>query len=175
MAIWNIARRSYGRRTLEIRIGRKTRRHHDADARLRRRASGGLSRVRGNYSNTRADRQLCASRCRAKSGQHHNHYANRGTQVKSSTLRNADCHISSSCGICGKESIGAIRQNFPVIESAKTLASMLKHCFYCRRLYARDKATSPGLEAFTAAGVFGLDGTSRFVREDIGRHVPSIR
>ena len=27
--------------------------------------------------------------------------------------------ISSSCGICGKESIAAIRQNFPPIESAK--------------------------------------------------------
>ena len=32
---------------------------------------------------------------------------------------------------------------------------MLKHCFYYRRYYARDKATSPGLEAFTQNEIFG--------------------
>ena len=47
---------------------------------------------------------------------------------------------------------------------------MLKHCFYYRRYYARDKATSPGLEAFTQLAFSDLDGTARIVREDIGRH-----
>jgi len=43
-----------------------------------------------------------------------------GTQVKLNSAQRFGT-ISSSCGICGKESIGAIRQNFPVIESAKDI------------------------------------------------------
>ncbi len=78
--------------------------------------------------------------------------------------------ISSSCGICGKSSIAAIRQNFPPIESARdvriateTLASLPE----LLREHQGDFARTGGIHA---AGIFDLNGQPKIVREDIGRH-----
>lgn len=77
--------------------------------------------------------------------------------------------ISSSCGLCGKESIDAIRQNFPAIESKsfririETLLSLPKQL----RDHQSDFARTGGIHA---AGVFSADGEPLIVREDIGRH-----
>jgi FdhD protein len=78
--------------------------------------------------------------------------------------------ISSSCGICGKESIAAIRQNFPPIVSAKnvridieTLLSLPSRLSELQGEFAR----TGGIHA---AGIFDLKGESKIVREDIGRH-----
>ena len=78
--------------------------------------------------------------------------------------------ISSSCGICGKESIGAIRQNFPVIESAKDIRIDVETLLLLPSLLREGQSDFARTGGIHAAGVFGLDGTSRFVREDIGRH-----
>lgn len=90
-----------------------------------------------------------------------------GVQVKSAQRFGT---ISSSCGICGKESIAAIRQHFPPIELAKevrihfeTLLSLPSQL----RQGQSDFARTGGIHA---AGLFRLDGTPRLVREDIGRH-----
>jgi FdhD protein len=77
--------------------------------------------------------------------------------------------ISSSCGLCGKESIDAIRQNFLPIRSMalrieiRTLLSLpqLLH------EHQSDFARTGGIHA---AGIFDSDGKSLIVREDIGRH-----
>ena len=77
--------------------------------------------------------------------------------------------ISSSCGLCGKKSIDAIRQNFPAIRSTscridiETLLSLPEKL----RASQSDFARTGGIHA---AGIFLIDGRPRIVREDIGRH-----
>src|SRR5215469_8619086 len=77
--------------------------------------------------------------------------------------------ISSSCGICGKNSIEAIRQNFPAIRSTNirididTLLSLPT----LLQKYQGDFARTGGIHA---AGIFGSSGSALVVREDIGRH-----
>jgi FdhD protein len=77
--------------------------------------------------------------------------------------------ISSSCGLCGKESIDAIRQNFGPIKSKslridiETLLSLPTKLRASQSEFAR----TGGIHA---AGIFGADGDAQFVREDIGRH-----
>jgi FdhD protein len=78
--------------------------------------------------------------------------------------------ISSSCGICGKESIAAIRQNFPPIESIKNVrvrTDVLLSLPSQLREAQGDFARTGGIHA---AGLFGLNGQPLIVREDIGRH-----
>ncbi|HUE40962.1 MAG TPA: formate dehydrogenase accessory sulfurtransferase FdhD [Chthoniobacterales bacterium] len=77
--------------------------------------------------------------------------------------------ISSSCGLCGKESIDAIRQNFAPISSTalrieiRTLLSLPQ----LLQEHQSDFARTGGIHA---AGIFNSDGKSLIVREDIGRH-----
>lgn len=77
--------------------------------------------------------------------------------------------ISSSCGVCGKKSIEAIRQNFPAIRSRKlrididTLISLPA----LLRETQNDFSRTGGIHA---AGIFDIDGHLKIAREDIGRH-----
>jgi len=77
--------------------------------------------------------------------------------------------ISSSCGLCGKTSIDAIRQNFPAIRSKeiridiKTLLSLPEKL----RDAQGDFARTGGIHA---AGIFDVNGELKLAREDIGRH-----
>ena len=77
--------------------------------------------------------------------------------------------ISSSCGLCGKTGIGAIRQNFPAITSTKiridiqTLLSLPEKL----RNAQSDFVRTGGLHA---AGIFNVKGELKIAREDIGRH-----
>lgn len=77
--------------------------------------------------------------------------------------------ISSSCGICGKNSIDAIHQNFPAIRSTKIRIDTDKLLSLPGRLREQqgDFARTGGIHA---AGVFDLDGNAQIVREDVGRH-----
>jgi FdhD protein len=91
-----------------------------------------------------------------------------GVKVKLSSAQRFGT-ISSSCGLCGKESIAAIRQNFPPIKSTSiridinTLLSLPP----LLRAKQSDFARTGGIHA---AGIFNLDGQPQIVREDIGRH-----
>jgi FdhD protein len=77
--------------------------------------------------------------------------------------------ISSSCGLCGKTSLDAIRQNFPAITSTKiridiqTLLSLPEKL----RNAQSDFVRTGGLHA---AGIFNVKGELKIAREDIGRH-----
>src|SRR6266436_5337410 len=77
--------------------------------------------------------------------------------------------ISSSCGICGKTSIEAIRQNFPAIEStnARIDVQTLLSLPALLQKHQNDFGRTGGIHA---AGLFEVDGELRIVREDIGRH-----
>jgi FdhD protein len=77
--------------------------------------------------------------------------------------------ISSSCGLCGKASIDAIRQNFSAITSSgirvgiETVLSLPEKL----RSAQSDFARTGGIHA---AGIFDVDGELKIAREDIGRH-----
>jgi FdhD protein len=77
--------------------------------------------------------------------------------------------ISSSCGLCGKTSIEAIRQNLPAIRATalridiETLLSLPEKL----RDAQSDFAHTGGIHA---AGIFDVNGELKIVREDIGRH-----
>lgn len=77
--------------------------------------------------------------------------------------------ISSSCGLCGKTSIDAIRQSFPAVKSTDIridIATLLALPDRLRKEQG-DFARTGGIHA---AGIFDIDGKMLVVREDIGRH-----
>jgi FdhD protein len=78
--------------------------------------------------------------------------------------------ISSSCGICGKESIAAIRQNFPPIVSAKDVRIDIETLLSLPPLLRNLQGEFARTGGIHAAGVFDLSGKPKVVREDIGRH-----
>jgi len=76
--------------------------------------------------------------------------------------------VSSSCGLCGKASIEAVRRQFPPIRSnvrvnARTLIGLPEKLRGAQTVFAR----TGGLHA---AGVFDLEGNLIVLREDVGRH-----
>jgi FdhD protein len=91
-----------------------------------------------------------------------------GVKVKLNSVQRFGT-ISSSCGLCGKTSIDAIRQNFPAIKSVDvrihidTLLSLPSKL----REAQIDFARTGGIHA---AGIFDVNGEPKIVREDIGRH-----
>jgi FdhD protein len=77
--------------------------------------------------------------------------------------------ISSSCGLCGKNSIEAIRQNFPTITSKEiriNIEILLSLPEKLRKAQS-DFARTGGIHA---AGIFDANGELKIAREDIGRH-----
>ena len=91
-----------------------------------------------------------------------------GTKLKLNSTQRFGT-ISSSCGLCGKESIDAIRQNFAPIKSTSFRIDIATLLSLADKLRANqsDFARTGGIHA---AGIFGADGDAQFVREDIGRH-----
>src|ERR1700737_2379917 len=78
--------------------------------------------------------------------------------------------ISSSCGICGKESIAALRQNFAPIEPAKGVRIHFETLLSLPALLRHNQGDFTRTGGIHAAGIFALDGRPRLVKEDIGRH-----
>lgn len=75
---------------------------------------------------------------------------------------------SSSCGLCGKASIEAIRQSFPRIESGMTVSSKVLPQLCDRMRKAQETFAQTG--GLHAAAVFDCDGNLVVLREDVGRH-----
>src|SRR6266436_3547154 len=78
--------------------------------------------------------------------------------------------ISSSCGICGKNNIAAIRQNFPPIETTQDVRVEIETLLALPALLQKQQGEFARTGGIHAAGVFGLKGEPKIVREDIGRH-----
>jgi FdhD protein len=78
--------------------------------------------------------------------------------------------ISSSCGICGKSSIAAIRQNFPPIASAQNVRINIETLLSLPALLQKQQGEFARTGGIHAAGIFDLNGEPKIVREDIGRH-----
>lgn len=85
-------------------------------------------------------------------------------------FRNLTRHVfaSSSCGICGKASIGSVRTAYPPIRRRATPPPSL-----LARLPARMRQSQTVFDrtgGLHAAALFDEDGTLRVLREDVGRH-----
>ena len=78
--------------------------------------------------------------------------------------------ISTSCGICGKSSIAAIRQNFPPIASAQNARINIETLLSLPQLLEGEQGDFARTGGIHAAGIFDLNGAAKIVREDIGRH-----
>lgn len=76
---------------------------------------------------------------------------------------------SSSCGVCGKASIDAVRGQFPSVAADRFEVAGEELLGWPDRLRAAQPvfAATGGLHA---AGLFSADGELRVVREDVGRH-----
>ena len=77
-------------------------------------------------------------------------------------------YASSSCGVCGKNAISALRVRAPLVSStltvaAATLASLPDRLRPAQPLFARTGGVH-------ASGLFTPDGTLEAAREDVGRH-----
>jgi FdhD protein len=76
--------------------------------------------------------------------------------------------ISSSCGLCGKTSIAAVRRHFPAVKTKITVAApVLLRLPETLRAQQRTFDRTGGLHA---AGLFDLAGRLIVAREDVGRH-----
>jgi FdhD protein len=77
-------------------------------------------------------------------------------------------YASSSCGVCGKNAISALRVRAPLVSSslrvpATTLAALPDRLRAAQPLFARTGGVH-------ASGLFSADGTLELAREDVGRH-----
>ena len=75
---------------------------------------------------------------------------------------------TSSCGLCGKGSIEAVRGSFPAIESAAMLDPAVLEALPDRLRSAQSAFRETG--GLHAAGIFTLAGEPEAVCEDVGRH-----
>lgn len=99
-------------------------------------------------------------------------------QVANVTLRNPAAfdparltrHIfsSSSCGICSKATIEAVRQTRAPIEDDSIIASEILRSF--PDALRREQQTFDRTGGLHACGLFDLAGDLQIVREDVGRH-----
>jgi FdhD protein len=90
-----------------------------------------------------------------------------GVQVDFASLTR---HVfaTSSCGLCGKASIEAVKQNFPPVDSTlKVAAKVIAGLPNRMRLAQRTFSQTGGLHA---AAIFDARGKLIVLREDIGRH-----
>ena len=78
--------------------------------------------------------------------------------------------ISTSCGVCGKSSIEAIRQNFPPIAAKRSVRIEIKTLLALPPMLERHQGNFARTGGIHAAGIFDINGELKVVREDIGRH-----
>src|SRR3954468_24728146 len=75
---------------------------------------------------------------------------------------------SSSCGVCSKATIEAVRQSFPPIESSCTIDAETLLRMPCALRERQDTFNQTG--RLHACALFDLAGNLQQLREDVGRH-----
>jgi len=75
---------------------------------------------------------------------------------------------SSSCGLCGKASIEAVRQQFPPVTSTATISREVLAVLPERMRTAQQNFAATG--GLHAAAIFDASGKLLVLREDVGRH-----
>jgi FdhD protein len=75
---------------------------------------------------------------------------------------------TSSCGLCGKASIEAVKQNFPPVDAKLCIPAKMLLQLPARMRRAQKTFSATG--GLHAAAVFNAQGKLRVLREDVGRH-----
>ena len=78
--------------------------------------------------------------------------------------------ISSSCGLCGKTSIDAIRREFPPLEPVSSLRISVSQLLELPERLRREQKTFARTGGIHAAAIFDLTSDRVILREDVGRH-----
>lgn len=90
-----------------------------------------------------------------------------GLEIDFERLRR-NVYASSSCGLCGKTTIAAVRQTFPPVTSDLRIDAAVLAALPARLRAAQ--ATFDRTGGLHAAAVFTAGGDLLVVREDVGRH-----
>lgn len=77
-------------------------------------------------------------------------------------------YVSSSCGLCGKQSIDRLEQSVDPLPPGAVVASATLARLPAAMQGAQDVFAQTG--GLHAAAIFGCDGALRVLREDVGRH-----
>jgi len=77
-------------------------------------------------------------------------------------------YTSSSCGVCGKGAVEAVRVGAPRVESALEVEAVVVAALPARLLEAQAAFAATG--GLHATGLFAPDGELVLAREDVGRH-----
>ena len=161
---------------LEIRVGGRAALHHDADPRARLRPRGRLPRLGGrDLPHRPAERDPLLRRRRGRRREHLQRArcrpSHRASRVPTPSLER-NFYMTSSCGLCGKASIDAVRtlSAYPVAADAVTVAG-------CGCSRPSPTGCARGQDVFEKTG--GLHAAALFdaasgellvLREDVGRH-----
>lgn len=110
--------------------------------------------------------------CSAQTGGPANVIDVRLTHPETVDLERLSRHIftSSSCGLCGKATIEAIRQQHPPITPAQTLRPQPATLLTLPEKLRARQATFEQTGGLHAAGLFTDKGDIAIIREDVGRH-----
>ena len=92
-----------------------------------------------------------------------------GSQISMETARRFGS-ITTSCGICGKDSIAAVRQNFRPIPAKPEVRISIERLLVLPDLLQKHQGEFARTGGIHAAAIFDREGNLTIVREDVGRH-----
>jgi FdhD protein len=90
-----------------------------------------------------------------------------GRKIKAAAARRV-LRATAACGLCGKESIAAVRRRIPTITDQTTVP--LSVVLALPELIRAAQPVFAATGGLHAVGLFAPDGTPLLVREDVGRH-----
>ncbi len=78
--------------------------------------------------------------------------------------------ITSSCGLCGRTNIAAVRDAFPPLDSSSDRRVSIETLLSLPELLREGQGDFARTGGIHAAGLFDFEGRPLVIREDIGRH-----
>lgn len=79
-------------------------------------------------------------------------------------------YTSSSCGVCGKSSIEAVKQVFPAATAPDSIRISAERVITLPQLLRKNQEVFTHTGGLHASALFDLEGNLWLVREDVGRH-----
>jgi FdhD protein len=108
------------------------------------------------------------TQCGSSAADHIVNVTLRNPQAFDATKLTRNVFSSSSCGVCSKATIAAVRQAFPPIEANNTIAARV--LLELPNRLRENQETFERTGGLHACALFDLHGELQFLREDVGRH-----